>query len=93
MSSSEDSKKCSASMAFLDRALRSSCGERRSGAAMFLPLVSRECKNGSNSSYNCYSSYGSNSSYNCSPFLHSLLTKGKCYEASPKAPCTHIVHT
>ena len=30
-----------------------------------LPLVSREWKN------------GSNSSYNCTPFLHSLLTKGK----------------
>ena len=29
-----------------------------------LPLVSREWKN------------GSNSSYNCTPFLHSLLTKG-----------------
>ena len=31
----------------------------------YLPLVSREWKN------------GSNSSYNCSPFLHSLLSKGK----------------
>ena len=31
----------------------------------YLPLVSREWKN------------GSNSSYNCTPFLHSLLTKGK----------------
>ena len=30
-----------------------------------LPLVSREWKN------------GSNSSYNCTPFLHSLLAKGK----------------
>ena len=30
-----------------------------------LPLVSREWKN------------GSNSSYNCTPFLHSLLTRGK----------------
>ena len=30
-----------------------------------LPLVSREWKN------------GSNSSYNCTPFLHSLLTKGR----------------
>ena len=30
-----------------------------------LPLVSREWKN------------GSSSSYNCTPFLHSLLTKGK----------------
>ena len=30
-----------------------------------LPLVCREWKN------------GSNSSYNCAPFLHSLLTKGK----------------
>ena len=30
-----------------------------------LPLVSREWKN------------GSNSSFNCTPFLHSLLTKGK----------------
>ena len=33
----------------------------------FLPLVSREWKN------------GSNSSYNCTPFLHSLLTKGKVW--------------
>ena len=32
-----------------------------------LPLVSREWKNGRNSSYN----------YSCTPFLHSLLTKGK----------------
>ena len=32
---------------------------------IYLPLVSREWKN------------GSNSSYNCTPFLHSLLTKGK----------------
>ena len=31
----------------------------------YLPLVSREWKN------------GSNSSYHCTPFLHSLLTKGK----------------
>ena len=30
-----------------------------------LPLVSREWKN------------GSNSSYNCTPFLHSLVAKGK----------------
>ena len=35
-----------------------------------LPLVSREWKN------------GSNSSYNCTPFLHSLLTKGKLNQAS-----------
>ena len=34
------------------------------GCPLFLPLVSREWKN------------GSNSSYNCTPFLHSLLTKG-----------------
>ena len=33
--------------------------------ASSLPLVSREWKN------------GSNSSYNCTPFLHSLLSKGK----------------
>ena len=32
---------------------------------VYLPFVSREWKN------------GSNSSYNCTPFLHSLLTKGK----------------
>ena len=32
---------------------------------LILPLVRREWKN------------GSNSSYNCTPFLHSLLTKGK----------------
>ena len=37
--------------------------ERRGG--LNLPLVSREWKN------------GSNSSYNCTAFLHSLLTKGK----------------
>ena len=34
-------------------------------ASLSLPLVSREWKN------------GSNSSYNCTPFLHALLTKGK----------------
>ena len=34
-------------------------------AGLDLPLVSREWKN------------GSNSSYNCTPFLHSLLTKGR----------------
>ena len=32
---------------------------------IILPLVSREWRN------------GTNSSYNCTPFLHSLLTKGK----------------
>ena len=32
---------------------------------IYLPLVSREWKN------------GSNSSYNCTPFLHSVLAKGK----------------
>ena len=37
--------------------------------AVHLPLVSREWKN------------GSNSSYNGTPFLHSLLTKGKYLEA------------
>ena len=31
----------------------------------YIPLVSREWRD------------GSNSSYNCTPFLHSLLTKGK----------------
>ena len=42
------------------------CKERGSfNALFFLPLVSREWKN------------GSNSSYNCTPFLHSLLTKGR----------------
>ena len=35
---------------------------------IYLPLVSREWKN------------GSNSSYNCTPFLHSLLAKGKYRE-------------
>ena len=35
------------------------------GQLQNLPLVRREWKN------------GSNSSYNCTPFLHSLLTKGK----------------
>ena len=34
-------------------------------SGLSLPLVGREWKN------------GSNSSYTCSPFLHSLLTKGK----------------
>ena len=33
--------------------------------ALYLPLVSRAWKK------------GSNSSYNCTPFLHALLTKGK----------------
>ena len=37
-----------------------------------LPLVSREWKN------------GSSSSYNCTPFLHSLLTKGKAIPAKPQ---------
>ena len=42
------------------------------GGELFLPLVSREWKN------------GSNSSYNCTPFLHSLLTKGKyCDKSRP----------
>ena len=40
-----------------------SWGKKRSPKA--LPLVSREWRN------------GSNSNYNCTPFLHSLLTKGK----------------
>ena len=39
----------------------------------YLPLVSREWKN------------GSNSSYNCTPFLHSLLTKGNKFRASIRA--------
>ena len=34
--------------------------------SLYLPLVSREWRN------------GSNSSYNCTPFFHSLLTKGRC---------------
>ena len=38
---------------------------RVQGLGIFLPLVSRAWKT------------GSNSSYNCTPFLHSLLTKGK----------------
>ena len=40
-------------------------GMRLGPAWQYLPLVSREWKD------------GSNSSYNCTPFLHSLLTKGK----------------
>ena len=40
-----------------------------------LPLVSREWKNGSNSSYN-----------NCTPFLHSLLTKGRFKGPALKLP-------
>ena len=35
------------------------------GSMVYLPLVSREWKK------------GSNSGYNCAPFLHSLPTKGK----------------
>ena len=41
---------------------------------LYLPLVSREWKN------------DSNSSYNCTPFLHSLLTKGK-YRAFSSFAC------
>ena len=37
---------------------------------LILPLVRREWRNGSNSSYNCTS------------FLHSLLTKGKLWPCS-----------
>ena len=37
----------------------------------YLPLVSREWKN------------GSNTSYNCTPFLHSLLTKGGLKGTAP----------
>ena len=43
---------------------------RRPLRSFVLPLVSREWKN------------GSNSSYNCTPFLHSLLTKGKLLSES-----------
>ena len=39
-------------------------------ASRFLPLVSMEWKN------------GSNSGYNCTPFLHSLLTKGKDFNCA-----------
>ena len=39
--------------------------EIRNIQTLNLPLVSREWRN------------GSNSSYNCTPFLHALLTKGK----------------
>ena len=42
---------------------------------VYLPLVSREWKN------------GSNSSYNCAPFLHSLLTKGKSGLGVLQRPC------
>ena len=45
-----------------------------------LPLVSREWKN------------GSNSSYTCTPFLHSLLTKGRLdgtWLRSPAGPRSH----
>ena len=45
----------------VSRFLGSSC----KASGVYLPLVSREWKN------------GSNSSYNCTPFLHSPLTKGK----------------
>ena len=49
------------------RKLRNSrhLGQPKVQTSLILPLVSREWKN------------GSNSSYNCTPFLHSLLTKGK----------------
>ena len=49
-----------------------------------LPLASREWKN------------GSNSSYNCTPFLHSLLTKGKtkvvkgALPSCPAQPCLNL---
>ena len=43
-----------------------------------LPLVSREWKNGSNSSYNCI------------PFLHSLLTKGKIAGFTKEATGTRL---
>ena len=49
-------------------------GQGLSGAELhfryFLPLVSREWRN------------GSNSSYNCTPFFHSLLTKGKIWRSA-----------
>ena len=44
------------------------------GNPILLPLVSREWKN------------GSNSSYNCTPFRHSLLTKGKLNPKSRQHP-------
>ena len=44
---------------------RSLQGLCKQGLSRFLPLVSSEWRN------------GSNSSYNCTPFLQSLLTKGK----------------
>ena len=40
-------------------------------------MVSREGKNDSSSSSSSSNSSSSSSSYNCTPFLHSLLTKGK----------------
>ena len=54
----------------LRRFLSCAVTENGSAVAGFLPLVSREWKN------------GSNSSYNCTPFLHSLLTKGKAFQVS-----------
>ena len=44
---------------------------------LYLPLVSREWKN------------GSNSSYNCTPFPHSLLTKGR--QSSPRRALWNLV--
>ena len=44
-----------------------------------LPLLSREWKN------------GSNSSYNCTPFLHSLRTKGKLTNIGDSTCCTTMV--
>ena len=46
-------------------------GFRGLGFRVYLPLVSREWKN------------GSYSSYNCTPFLHSLLTKGEFRVSDP----------
>ena len=46
---------------------------------IYLALVSREWKN------------GSNSSYNCTPFLHSLLTKGKYSSLLPSKACSNDI--
>ena len=49
------------------------------GCRVYLPLVTKEWKN------------GSNSSYNCTPFLHSLLTKAK--SLGPCAgTCLTLIH-
>ena len=56
------------------------CGQFKRGwllRLLYLPLVSREWKN------------GSNTSYKCTPFPHSLLTKGR-YKAVARSPLNQL---